>query len=95
MSEAAKVGKRGTVVIPADLRRRYGIEEGTVVLVDAVADGVMIRPAVTVPVEVYSPERRAAFMLESWLTPEDYPKLREEVRRMKLDPDSIEHERPE
>jgi AbrB family looped-hinge helix DNA binding protein len=29
--EALKVGKRGAIVVPANLRKRYGIEEGTVV----------------------------------------------------------------
>ena len=28
-AEPSRVGKRGTVVIPAALRRRYGIEEGS------------------------------------------------------------------
>ena len=65
MAEVSKVGKRGTVVIPARLRRRYGIEEGTVVLVEEGPDGVVIRPAAAVPVEIYSPERRAAFLLEN------------------------------
>jgi AbrB family looped-hinge helix DNA binding protein len=94
IAEAARVGKRGTVVIPARIRRQFGIEEGTTVLVDAGPEGVLIRPAVTVPVEVYSPQRKAAFLLESWMKPEDYPKVREQVRRMGIDPDKIPHTRP-
>ena len=94
MGEAARVGKRGAVVIPARIRRQFGIAEGTTVLVDAGADGVVIRPAVTVPLEVYSPQRRAQFLLESWLEPEDYPKLREQVREMGIDPDTVPHTRP-
>ena len=94
MAEAARVGKRGAVVIPARIRRQFGIDEGTTVLVAAGPEGVMIRPAVTVPVEVYSLERKAAFILESWLKPEDYPKLRDQVRRMGVDPDKISHTRP-
>jgi bifunctional DNA-binding transcriptional regulator/antitoxin component of YhaV-PrlF toxin-antitoxin module len=35
--EPSKVGKRGTVVMPAALRRRYGIEEGTLVVAEATA----------------------------------------------------------
>ena len=30
--EASKVGKRGTVVVPARLRRKFGIEEGRLVI---------------------------------------------------------------
>ena len=59
-SEPSKVGKRGTVVIPAALRRRYGIKEGAMVIAEGREDGVLIRPAVILPVEVYTPERKAA-----------------------------------
>jgi hypothetical protein len=54
----------------------------------------VIRPAVTVPVEAYSLERKVAFILESWLKPGDYPRLRAQVRRMGIDPDKIPHTRP-
>ncbi len=53
MAEPSKVGKRGTVVIPAELRRRFNIEEGSLVIAEAVADGVLIRPAVAVPLDEY------------------------------------------
>ena len=94
MSEAARVGKRGAVVIPAKVRRQFGIAEGTTVLVHSGPDGVVIRSVATVPVEVYSRKRRAAFILQSWLKPEDYPKLRDQVRRMGIDPDKVRHTRP-
>lgn len=94
MGEAARVGKRGAVVIPARIRRQFGIEEGTTVLVDTSPEGVVIRPAVTVPIEAYSLERKATFILESWLKPEDYPKLCAQVRRMGIDPDEVPHTRP-
>ena len=31
-ADTAKIGKRGTVVIPVGLRRKYGFEEGSVVI---------------------------------------------------------------
>ena len=51
-------------------------------------------PAVTVPVEVWSPERKAAFLLENAVDDDDYEWSRAEVRRMGLDPDQILHGRP-
>ena len=57
--ETAKVGKRGAIVVPAKLRRRFGIEEGTVVTAEEREDGILIRPAVVVPIEKYTPERKA------------------------------------
>ena len=62
-ADPSRVGKRGTVVIPAPLRRRFGIEEGTLVIAEARDDGILIRPAVALPVEVYTPERKAEFIL--------------------------------
>jgi AbrB family looped-hinge helix DNA binding protein len=94
MGETAKVGKRGAVVIPAKLRKKFGIEEGSSVLVEEGPDGVVIRPAVTVPIEIWLPERRAAFLLENAVDLEDYEWARREVRRMGLDPDRIPHGKP-
>jgi AbrB family looped-hinge helix DNA binding protein len=42
---ASKVGRRGTVVLPAKLRRRLGIEEGSFVVAEQREDGILIRPA--------------------------------------------------
>ena len=35
----SRVGKRGTVVIPAALRRRYGIEEGSLIIAEDREEG--------------------------------------------------------
>jgi len=94
MSEPSKVGKRGAVVIPAKLRKKYGFKEGSSILFEDGPGGVVIRPAVTIPVEVWSAERKAAFLLENAVEQKDYDWAREEVRRMGLDPDQIPHGRP-
>jgi len=92
--ESAKVGKRGAIVVPARLRKRFGIEEGSIVLAEERDDGILIRPAVLVPVEKYSPERKAEFLLSTATTEADYRKARKAVRTLGLDPDSIPHRRP-
>ena len=94
MGDSAKVGKRGTVVIPAKLRKKFGIEEGSSVLVEEGQGGVVVRPAVTLPVEVWTSERKAAFLLENAVNLKDYAWARREVRRMGLDPDKIQHGKP-
>ena len=58
-----KVGKRGTINCPAKLHKRYGVEEGALVITKVREDGVLIRPAIVVPVEPYTPERKAEFLL--------------------------------
>ena len=95
ITETSKVGKRGTVVIPATLRRRFGIEEGSLVIAEEREDGILIRPAVVLSVEVYTPERKAEFLLSNTIDAEDYARAREEVRKLGLDPDSIPHYKPD
>ena len=95
MGEPARVGKRGAVVIPAPLRKRFGMGDGTLVVFDETSDGVLIRPAVAVPVEAYSPERKAALLLDTAVDAADYRRARREVReRLGLDPDAVPHIRP-
>jgi len=92
--ESAKVGKRGAIVVPAKLRKRFGIEEGTVVTAEEREDGILIRPGVVVPVERYTAERKAEFLLSNATTAVDYRRARKEVEKLGLDPDSIAHRRP-
>lgn len=92
--DAIKVGKRGAIVVPAKLRKRYGIEEGSLVTTEACEDGVLIRPAIVIPVERYTPERKAEFILSTATTTKDYERARREVRKLGLNPDAIPHRRP-
>lgn len=92
--ESAKVGKRGSIIVPARLRKRFGIEEGTMVTAEETEDGILIRPAVVVPVEKYTPERKAEFLLSNATSAADYRKARKAVQKMGLNPDSIPHRRP-
>jgi AbrB family looped-hinge helix DNA binding protein len=93
--ETAKIGKRGTVVIPSSIRRSYRFEEGSLVIVEARPEGVLLRPVVTLPVDIYTGERKAAFLLNNTVTPEDYASAVQEVRKMGLDPQKIPHKKPE
>jgi AbrB family looped-hinge helix DNA binding protein len=92
--ETTKVGKRGTVVIPAGLRRKYGFEEGVLVLAEGRPEGVLLRPVMTLPFETYTPERKAEFLLNNAVNSEDYAWAVKEVRKMGIDPKSIPHEKP-
>jgi AbrB family looped-hinge helix DNA binding protein len=94
MMQSARVGKRGSIVVPANLRKRFGIEEGSIVIAEEKDDGILIRPAIVVPVERYSPERKAEFLLSNAIDEADYRKARKAVRKLGLDPDSVPHRRP-
>lgn len=87
------IGKRGTVVIPAKTRKRYQLSEGSPLLIEEREDGILMRPAVTAPVdvEIYTPERLAEFFLNNAMDKDDYQQARKEVEAMGIDPDSIDH----
>jgi AbrB family looped-hinge helix DNA binding protein len=93
--QSARVGKRGAIIVPAHLRKRFGIEEGSLVVAEEKEDGILIRPAVIVPVERYTPERKAEFLLSNAVDADDYRRARKEVRKLGLNPDSIRHVRPQ
>jgi len=92
--EASKVGKRGTVVVPARLRRKFGIEEGRLVIAEERPEGILIRPALALPVEIYTPKRKAEFLLSNAVDAEDYRAAVAEVKKMGLEPASIPHHKP-
>ena len=92
--ESSKLGHNGTLVIPAKLRRRFGLKEGGMVVFEASDDGIHIRPAVAMAVEVYSPRRRAEFLLNNAVDAADYKRAVREVRKLGLDPAEIPHRQP-
>jgi AbrB family looped-hinge helix DNA binding protein len=92
--ETSRVGKRGTVVIPANLRRRFGITEGSLVIAEEQEEGVLIRPAIALPLETYSARRKAEFLLSNAVDEDDYVRAVDEVRKLGLDPASIPHYKP-
>jgi len=92
--DSARIGKRGAIVVPAKLRRRFGLQEGSFVTAEPREDGILLRPAMIVPVEKYSPERKAEFLLNNATNRDDYKRARREVKKLGLDPDSIPHRRP-
>lgn len=92
--ETCKVGRNGTLVIPAKLRRRFALKEGGMVVLEETEDGISIRPAVAVPVEVYSARRKAEFLLNNAVDAADYKRALRAVRKLGLDPEDIPHRKP-
>lgn len=59
-------------------------------------EGLLLRPATShSPVEIYTPERIAEFLLTNAVGEADYLEASKEVRSMGLDPDAILHSRPD
>ena len=93
--EVTKIVERGVVVIASGMRRVFGLEEGSLVIAEQREEGVLFRPAVALPTEIYSSERRAEFLLSNAVDPADYQAAMEEVKKMGLDPAKIKHYQPE
>ncbi|MEP6753936.1 MAG: AbrB/MazE/SpoVT family DNA-binding domain-containing protein [Chthonomonadales bacterium] len=93
-TETGKLGKRGVFTIPAQMRKRYGLVDGSLVIAEEREDGILLRPAIATPVEIYSDERIAEFLLTNSIDTADYESARKEVIEVGIDPDSIVHRTP-
>lgn len=61
MLDEIVIGRRGTITLPAKLRKRFGLEQNDKLIVEETDQGLLLRPAVSMPVEMYSEERIAEF----------------------------------
>ena len=92
--ETSRVGKRGAIVVPARLRRKFGIREGGLVVAEEHPEGILIRPAVALQVEIYSPERKAEFLLSNASDENDYKAALVEARKLGVNPDAVPDVKP-
>lgn len=61
MKTAVTLSRRGTVTLPAAMRRAMAIEPGTRWLIELTPDGLLLRPATAPSAETYTVAREAAF----------------------------------
>ena len=90
-TEMSKVGKRGAVVIPASLRRRFGIKEGSLVIAEGRAKESSFGRLQHSPLRCMPRTPRLSFLLSNAVGAKDYVRAKEEVRKMGLDPRKIPH----
>jgi AbrB family looped-hinge helix DNA binding protein len=70
------VNRRGVLTLPAKLRKELGLHGDDLLLAETTPGGVVLRPAVTLPVEVYTEEQIAEFQesereLSDWYAAEE------------------------
>lgn len=94
METTSKIGKRGAVIIPKRMRDRLGLDEGSLIIFRESRGGILIQPAVALPVENYSAQRRAELLLNNAIDADDYAHAVAEVKKMGLDPKKITHTPP-
>lgn len=61
MNATLTLTDRGVISLPAALRRAAGLRPNDQVIAETTPDGILLRPAVTLPVEHYSVARIAEF----------------------------------
>ena len=87
--ETIKIGKRGTIVLPAKLRKQFGLQDGTVLITEAKDGEIRLRPALIAEPERWTPERTAYFMLINCVTKEEWDRMIPDVLALGLDPNNI------
>ena len=55
------ITSRGVITLPAKLRKALGLHADDPLIAEVTPEGLLLRPAVTLPVEVYTPEREREF----------------------------------
>lgn len=61
MKAVLTITSRGVVTLPAKLRAALGIKADDQLIAETTPDGLLLRPTVTLPVEIYSPARLHEF----------------------------------
>jgi len=61
MQAVLTINNRGVVTLPAKLRHAMGLKADDQLIAETTAQGLLLRPAVTLPLELYSSERVQEF----------------------------------
>lgn len=61
MKATVTINSRGVVTLPAKLREALGLKADDQLIAETTPEGLLLRPAVTLPVELYTPAREREF----------------------------------
>lgn len=61
MQATLTINSRGVVTLPAKLRQAMGLKTDDQLIAETTPQGLLLRPAVTLPLELYTPERVREF----------------------------------
>lgn len=61
MSERVIIDEQGVITIPARFRQAYGLKADDELIVESRAEGILLRPAIDLPIEEYTEERISEF----------------------------------
>jgi antitoxin PrlF len=61
MKATVTITRRGVITLPSKLREALGLKGEEHLIVETTPEGLLLRPAVTLPIEIYSPDREREF----------------------------------
>jgi antitoxin PrlF len=61
MQTTLTINSRGVVTLPAKLRQSMGLKADDQLIAETTPEGLLLRPAVTLPVEMYTRDREKEF----------------------------------
>ena len=61
MKATLTITSRGVVTLPAKLRKALGLKADDQLIAETTPEGLLLRPAVTLPIEIYSDKRIREF----------------------------------
>ena len=61
MKTTLTISSRGLVTLPAKLRQAMGLKPDDLLIAETTPEGLLLRPAVTLPVEMYTDRRVREF----------------------------------
>ena len=64
MREKITINERGALTIPSRLRRAFGIKPNDELILEETEQGLLLRPSVSVPIEIYTEKRIGEFARE-------------------------------
>lgn len=61
MQRKITINERGAITVPAKMRKALGIKANDELIIEDTEAGLLLRPAFSVPIEVYTEERISEF----------------------------------
>lgn len=81
MAIKVTLNERGVITIPATVREAYGLKANDELILEDTEAGLLLRPSVSVPLEIYSESRIAEFARDEAAIRRLLPKKRTKTTR--------------
>lgn len=61
MKTTITISSRGVITLPAKLRKLLALKADDQLIAESTPEGILLRPAITLPIEVYTEKRESEF----------------------------------